>query len=165
MWFFSVFCFCHVMAWMVDCFSFYKLTPPKVTHSLGLDFWLFSMFSHLASPSLPPVFFVLFLVFWYFTPLWVEVSCDKCRNWVARLSKLVNIAPLFRGRCTGWTCLSPSPSIVCTSNRWRWLCVWGFLLFCFVFLAVKSSRARFSWVSAWILISSSLAGVDLWPTI
>jgi len=44
-----------------------------------------------------------------------------------------------------------------------WLVVFFHFLFCF--LAVKSSKARFSWVLAGILISSSLAGVDLWPTI
>lgn len=69
MWFFSVFCFCHVMAWMVDCFSFYKLTPPKVTHSPGLDFWLFSMFSHLASPSLPPFFCIISRILVFYPPL------------------------------------------------------------------------------------------------
>lgn len=110
MWFFSVFCFCHVMAWMVDCFSFYKLTPPKVTHSPGLDFWLFSMFSHLASPSLPP-FFVLFLVFWYFTPFGL-----KCRATSAAIESLasrnLSTLPPFSGE-VHWVDMPVSKSEHC----------------------------------------------------
>lgn len=101
MWFFSVFCFCHVMAWMVDCFSFYKLTPPKVTHSPGLDFWLFSMFSHLASPSLPPFFCIISRILVFYPPLGWSVVRQVPQLSRSPLETCQHCPPFFGGGALG----------------------------------------------------------------
>jgi len=115
-------------------FIFWTDSPESDTLA-GLDFWLFSMFSHLASPSLAPFLGYYFLYIGILPPFGL-----KCRATSAAIESLASRYlstkmggnPLFRGRCWLGTCLSPSWSIVCTSNRWSWLCVG---LCRFVFLA------------------------------
>lgn len=134
--------FCHVMVWMVDCldvvlfWSDYSPESDTLTRSGFLI--IFDVFSSRTPPfqnnSQSPFVFMPPFDDCLWGYLDGEVSCDKCRNWVACLfgtcqhclDSSIPWPGTFQRRgevAERWTCLSPSWSIVWTSNRWSFLCV------------------------------------------